>query len=204
MVVKGKVEAEVKPPIEATKAIVYDLPSENQLKFRDSKVKQRVRNVRVWSTMLLHRLGVLCTESVILVPESRVKEIEATVKKVFKMYQDLNKDLLKDVNVGIDEPLIKVIDLTTKQTEDLKTLAERKLRERLDQAIERIANLLNEMDNIIEESKRKRLVYNLNKQTKEYERLEKLAKELGLETNHKFELLTELMNQAISTLKEGL
>jgi len=204
VVVKGKVEAEVKPPIEATKAIVYDLPSENQLKFRDSKVKQRVRNVRVWSTMLLHRLGVLCTESVILVPESRVKEIEATVKKVFKMYQDLNKDLLKDVNVGIDEPLIKVIDLTTKQTEDLKTLAERKLRERLDQAIERIANLLNEMDNIIEESKRKRLVYNLNKQTKEYERLEKLAKELGLETNHKFELLTELMNQAISTLKEGL
>jgi len=202
--VSGKVELEVKPPIEATKAIVYDLPSENQLKFKDGKIKQRVRNVRVWSTMLLHKLGVLCTESVILVPESRAKEIEATVKKVFKMYQDLNKDLLKEVNVGIDEPLIKVIDLTVKQTEDLKTLAERKLKERLDQAIERIANLLNEMDSIIEESKRKRLVYNLNKQTKEYERLEKLAKELGLETNHKFELLTELMNQAISTLKEGL
>ncbi|MHC1627452.1 MAG: hypothetical protein ACXQTI_01285 [Candidatus Nezhaarchaeales archaeon] len=194
-------EIEIKPSVEATKAIVYDLPSENQLVFKDAKTKQRVRNVRVLSTILLHRLGVECTQSVILVPKSNVKNIEKTVERVFKLYRDLNKELIENIGVGIDEPLIKVIDLTVKQTEDLKTLAERKLKERLDQAIERIAKLLNELDEIVEEAKRKRLIYNLNKQQKEYERLEKLASEIGLETNNKFELLTELMNQAICMLR---
>ena len=43
--VKEEIEVEVKPSIEATKAIVYDLPSENQLKFKDGKIRQK--SVRV-------------------------------------------------------------------------------------------------------------------------------------------------------------
>jgi len=54
------------------KAIVYDLPSENMRIYTDGEVRDRVRAVRVRSTQLLHGLGVQCTESVILVPSTRV------------------------------------------------------------------------------------------------------------------------------------
>jgi len=184
--------------------VAYDLPSENRLDYSDKGVRDRARAIRVRATMKLHRLGVNATESVVLVPQSKGELIGKTVKEVYELYRELDK-WLKDKGLwGVEEPLIRVIEITPEQKEDFKALAERKLKERLDRAIERIAKLLNEIDVIVEEAKRKRLIYNLNKQQRELSRVEAIAKELSIETNNKFELLIELYNQAIDVLRSEL
>jgi len=189
--------------VEENYIIAYDLPSENYKHIVNTEAYVKVRAVRVSSTYRLHSLGIESTESVILVSPSKNQYISEVVNSVYRDYNELNKWLREKGYIELPNPLIKVIKLTSEQKEDFKTLAERKLKERLDSIIESLANLINEVENIIEEEKRKRIEYNLRKQQKELEKLEKLAKELGVESNHKFELLTQLYNNAYEKLKGG-
>jgi len=162
--------------VEKGAIIAYDLPSENRVEVKDKKVYNRIRTTRILSTIKLHRLGILTTESVILIPNSTKQKISETVNEVYKLYQALNEDLEKNYNMNIGEPLIKVIPLTQKQQTDFKELAERKIKERLDKTIERLTELLNELETIIEENKKKKIRNNLRKQRKELERIEQFVK----------------------------
>jgi len=187
--------------------VAYDLPSENRIDFSakgiDKEVKDKVRSVRISATIKLHKLGVLSTESVILVPSSNEKYIQTTINEINKMYSDLDNWLRQKGLIGIEQPLIKVIELTKKQVTDYKELAQRKLKQRLDEAIDRLAKLLNEIDQITDSEKRKRLRYNLNKQKKEMERIEQISKELGINLEGEFGLFYNLLNNAINELKGG-
>ena len=191
-------------PEEKSFVLVYDLPSENQFAYKNDKTYSKVRGTRVSCTYKLHSLGVECTQSVILVPESNKDKIPKVIKEVFDSYKELNNFLAKNNFPEIDMPIIKAIEISVKQKEDFKTIAQRTLKDKLDKAIDRLATLINELDNILEEEKRKRIRYNLMKQKRELDRIEKFAKELGIETNHKFELLTELYNEAINKLESEL
>jgi hypothetical protein len=187
--------------------IAYDLPSENQLHIsrngKSTEIYSKVRSTRVVCTYSLHGLGLMCTESVILVSPSKFGEVDKVVEKVKNSYEELNK-WLKDNNVEvIGDPLIKVIKVNREQKEDLVPLAERKVKERLDELIELIVNLINELESMVEEERRKKIEYNVNKQMRELSRIETFCRELGISTNHKLELLGELYNQALSKLKEG-
>jgi hypothetical protein len=187
--------------------IAYDLPSENQLHIsrngKSAEVYSKVRSTRVTSVYSLHSLGLMCTESVILVSPSKFNEVDKVVEKVNREYSELNA-WLKNNNIDpIGEPLIKVIKVTREQKEDLIPLAERKVKERLDELIELVVNLINELDSMIDEERRKKMEYNINKQMREVQKIETFCKELGINTNHKLELLGELYNQALSKLKEG-
>jgi len=188
--------------------VAYDLPSENQLHVsrngKASEVYSKVRTTRVVCTYALHNLGLMATESVILVSPSKMAEVDRVVEKVKSEYEELNRWLKSNNVEPIGEPLIKVIKVTREQKEDLTPLAERKVKERLDELIELIVNLINEIETMVDEERKKRVEYNINKQMRELNRIETFCRELGINTNHKLELLGELYNQALSKLKEGV
>lgn len=181
--------------------VAYDLPSENVKDLSDVEAKEKVRNVRVGAVLKLHSLGIMCTESVILVPSGKAEKIDSVINEVYSDYEELNKWLETKGFVTLNTPLIRKIKLTAEQKEDFKELAERRVKEKLDEVIESLTNLLNEIENIIEEEKLRRIERNLRRQERELERLEVFCKELGIEANHKFELLSQLYDGAYAKLK---
>lgn len=194
--------------------VPYDLPSENIffLRPRDGETKEEkkkreeirdyVRAKRVQATGYLHSLGVLATNSVVLVPASRVEKIDETVKKVQKIYEEVNQKLMKEGYDKIGMPIIKKIPMVQTQIVSFKELAERQLKAKLDKKIDQIANIIQKIEEGVEESKAKKIRYNLNRTQRELNNLEQIAKELGIETDDQFSLLGEMINQAIETLGE--
>ena len=192
--------------------VPYDLPSENIffLREKDGETKEEkkkreeirdyVRAKRIQATSYLHSLGVLATNSVILVPTSRVKKIDEVIRKVQEIYEEVNKRLVKEGYDKIGVPIIKKIPMVQTQIVSFKELAERQLKEKLDKKIDQIANLISKIEEGVEEGKAKKIRYNLNRTKKELENLEEIAKELGIETDDQFALLSEMIDQAIETL----
>ena len=182
----------------AVKAVVYDLPSENQRVLADPEVKRKVRSVRVWSITLLHRLGVACTESVVLVPPSRAERIEATVNRVLQLYRDL-EDWVTERGIRVElEPIIRVLSLSNNQARELLPIAERRLLETIDNAIDRVSRVLDEIREITDENRRRRVRYGLNRLSREIDRLYEVARELGIDITRDYEYLVQLIDQAIN------
>jgi hypothetical protein len=75
------------------KAVVYDLESENMNIFRGSPMFDVVRTARVKCVLLLHGLGVPCTESVILVAPNKAQYVDRTIALVKETYERLNQQL---------------------------------------------------------------------------------------------------------------
>jgi len=192
--------------------VPYDLPSENIffLRPRDGETEEErkkrenirdyVRAKRVQATSYLHSLGVLATNSVVLVPTSKVEKIDETVKRVQKIYEEVNQKLMKEGYDKIGMPIIKKIPMVQTQIVSFRELAERQLKAKLDKKIDQIANLISKIEEGVEEGKAKKIRYNLNRTKKELENLEEIAKELGIETDDQFALLSEMIDQAIETL----
>ena len=177
---------------------MYDLPSENQRQLRDPEIKRKVRSVRVWSITLLHRLGVICTESVVLVPPSRVDKIEGTVRRVYELYSDLEEWISgRGVRVEL-EPIIRVLSLSGSQARELLPIAERRLLETIDNSIERVSRILDEIREITDENRRRRVRYSLNRLSREIDRLYEVARELGIDITRDYEYLVQLIDQAVS------
>jgi hypothetical protein len=75
------------------KAVVYDLESENMNIFRGSPMFDVVRSARVKCVLLLHGLGVPCTESVILVAPNKAEHVDRTIAICRQIYERLNEQL---------------------------------------------------------------------------------------------------------------
>ena len=180
--------------------VVYDLPSENRLEIGNKGLIMRVKNLRIQSLRRLHRLGLLCTESVVIVPRRREKEIHEAIERIYKDYEALAKE--QDLDSFI--PVIKVIELVTDQERELKDLAQRKLLRRLDELIDRIASVMSEIEEIVEEEKLKKIKSGVRRAMRELAEVEKLAKELGISTNGKVDLLYSLYTKALEKCKEVL
>jgi hypothetical protein len=75
------------------KAVVYDLESENMNIFRGSNVFDLVRTARIKCVLLLHNLGVPCTESVILVAPNKAEHVDRTIAICREIYDRLNEQL---------------------------------------------------------------------------------------------------------------
>jgi len=203
-----KAEAEIKGYV-----VPYDIPSEhvNILKpsAKDSKedrakkrkYKDYVRAKRVQATYYLHSLGVLATNSVILVPDSRKKRIDQVVDKVESIYKEVNKALDKEGFGSIGSPIIKKIPIVHTQLISFNDLAQKQLKAKLEKQIDNIASLIEKIQQGVEEAKVRKLKYQLNRSQKELSELESVAKELGLATDNQFALLSELINQAINALE---
>jgi len=205
-----KVEAEIKGYV-----VPYDIPSENvnmlkeldrdtkEDKAKKRKFKDYVRAKRVQATYYLHSLGVLATNSVVLVPDSRKERIDQVVTKVASIYKEVNKALEKEGFGSIGSPIIKKIPIVHTQLVSFKDLAEKQLKAKLERQIDNVASLIEKIQRGIEEAKVRKLKYQLTRSQRELNDLETVAKELGLATDNQFTLLSELINQAINALESA-
>ena len=178
--------------------VVYDLPSENRLEIGNKGLIMRVKNLRIQSLRRLHRLGLLCTESVVIVPRAKEREVKEAVERIYKDYEAL----AKEENLESFIPIIKIIELVSDQEKELKEIAQRKLLKRLDELIDKIADIMAEIDEIVEEEKLKKIKNGVRRTMRELAEVEKLAKELGISTNGKVDLLYSLYTKALEKCKE--
>ena len=177
--------------------LVYDLPSENQKKLEDESAKIAVKNVRIASIRLLHRLGLPSTESVILVPANNREEAERAIEEVKQRYAELSERL----GIDVGKPLIRLLQLEREQSETFRELAERRLLERIDEAIDRISDILEVIDEITEEAKIKKLKNNIRRLRREFNTIANLARTLGIDVRRDMDYLMNLIDQAYEELR---
>lgn len=180
--------------------VVYDLPSENRLEVERKNLELKIKNLRISSIRKLHKLGLLCTESVVIVPRDKEEELKRAIDEIMQNYEGMAKSEKLD---GF-KPVIRVIELAKDQAETFKEIAERKLLAKLDEAIDRISELLQEIDEITEEAKLKKLKTNVKRSLRELSQIEELAKELGIKTNGKVDLLYQLYDKALEKIEEAM
>jgi hypothetical protein len=192
--------------------VPYDLPSENVYYLRENsneterekkkreELRDYVRAKRVQATYYLHSLGILATNSVVLVPESRADKIDKVIDEVNRIYKEVNERLEKEGFASVGMPIIKKIPMVQTQIVGFRDLAEKQLKEKLDKKIDDLATLIQKLQEGVEEGKARSIRYNLNSLRKEIDNLEQVAKELGIETDNQFALLGQLINQAIEIL----
>jgi hypothetical protein len=179
------------------KIVVYDLPSEQMRIYQAyPEAKNRARAIRVSCTERLHSLGLQCTESVILVAQSRARAIETVQQYVSDKYQQLNS-FLESIHLGTNVvPHVEVIDIVREQQEQFRRLAETRLVEKLDEAIDRLASILENIDQITEEPRRRSLRYRLTQLNREWNTIQSLASELGISLGEDFGYLVDLIDEA--------
>jgi len=177
--------------------IVYDLGSENMSIFRSENVKKLVRTTRVRSVQLLHSLGLQCTESVIIVAENRVSDIENVIVAVHYLYARLN-NVLRNRGINVElKPIIEVLNLTPQQTSRLIPLAERRLISSLDNAIETVSDIINILSSEVEEERKKRIRNNLRRLAGNWRRIYQMANSLRINITKDYEFLVTLIEQAL-------
>jgi hypothetical protein len=180
------------------KAVVYDLESENMLVFRGSPVFDMVRTARIKCVLLLHGLGVPCTESVILVAPNKAEHVDRTIALCRQIYERLNEQLRANgFNVRL-EPIIQVLDLTTVQYTRLLPLAERRLMSSLDRAIDHVSRLIDDLEAITEEARLRRARINLRRLANNWSRINDMARRLGIDLSRDYETLVDLIDEAIT------
>jgi len=145
---------------------------------------------------------VLATNSVVLVPTSRIDGIDEAIKRARQVYEEVNGKLEGEGFYRVGMPVIRKIPMVQTQIISFKELAERQLKRKLDKKIDDIAELIQKLQRGVEEGKARKIRYGLNRTKKELDNLEDLARELGIETDNQFALLGEMINQAIRILGE--
>jgi hypothetical protein len=179
------------------KAVVYDLESENMNIFRGSPVFDMVRSARVKCVLLLHGLGVQCTESVILVAPDKAQHVDRTIALVNEIYERLNEQLTANgFNVRL-RPIIQVLDLNTVQYTRLLPLAERRLLSSLDRAIDRVSQIIDELGAITDEARLRRIRINLRRLSNNWRHINDMARRLGIDLSRDYETLVELIDEAL-------
>jgi len=180
-----------------TKVVVYDLPSENYRHIQNSPHFPKVRAVRVYCTYLLHSLGLECTQSVILVSPNRVDEVNETIERVKRKYEELRNETELDELI----PHIEVLPLYQTQFNPLRRHAQRRVTERIDEAIERINRILESIDQITREAQRRQLRYRLNRLAKEWRTIYECCREIGVRLDRDIEYLVSLIEEGSRRLR---
>jgi hypothetical protein len=179
------------------KALVYDLASENMNIFRGSNVFDLVRTARIKCVLLLHGLGVPCTESVILVAPNKTQYVDRTIALVNETYERLNEQLRANgFNVRL-QPIIQVLDLNTVQYTRLLPLAQRRLMSSLDRAIDHVSRLIDDLEAITEEARLRRARINLRRLANNWNRIISMARQLGIDLSTDYNVLVDLIDEAL-------
>jgi hypothetical protein len=179
------------------KVLVYDLPSENQILINNILIKEKIRSKRVRAIQLLHSLGIPCTESVIIVPRENFNKIDNIVNRVIEIYNSLKNDNeIRDLDINL-EPIIRVLDLNREQIDQLIPIAKRRLINTLDEAINRVNEILDSLNEITEESRRKRIIRNLRRLKNNWSAIFEIANRLGIDITRDYEYLINLIDSAL-------
>jgi len=173
--------------------VVYDLPSENRRVYGQLE-KEVISNARVKATYHLHKLGLLVTESSVLVIDKERREIENTISKVYEIYDEAASEIRQLMGAVILEPKIRFFEITREQTEVVKELAIGRVIRAVNESIE----VINEILEGIRRTSRRRLL----RLRREWDRTKTLLEILGENTND-VEYLIEMIDEALEKIKEG-
>lgn len=176
-------------------ALVYDLPSEN-IRGISEEARNAIRRVRVRSVQLLHALGVQCTESVILIPQNNRETIDSAIERVMRSYIELSRDLERMGVYGFRRPIIRTLNLTQEQKTALLPIAKRRLLEELDRTIDSVSNIIDTLNDIVEETRRRRIRNSLSRIRRNWNRIFNVAQQLGIDISRDYEFLVELLDEA--------
>jgi len=185
----------------SNKIVVYDLRSEQTKNIKHSQFAAEVERIRIWATMKFHRLGVMSTESVILVAPEMESEIEATIQQIKERYQQLERKLMENGLVLSFMPLIRVIELTANQIDAFREVAQRNLLSRIDATLERVNDILETIDSITEQERRRKLRYQLNRLSRTWNTIRDFCVSLGINVTRDIDYLIEIIDQARERLE---
>lgn len=175
------------------KVLVYDLTSENRPVLKDTVFFGRLKSLRVRSTQRLHRLGIPCTESVILVHERNENEIQSVIDRVLSDYSFLLAEIRSTLSVNLPQPVIRVLSLTEGQLKVFRELAERHIRDLVDAHVDRVASILERQNG----RDLRNLIRSLRKLRREWVRIRRVCGDLEIELGHEIGYLLELIDEAI-------
>jgi hypothetical protein len=183
--------------------VVYDLISENWRILRDSELRDKLRAARIRATSLLHNLGVLCTESVILVSGNRREEIERVISEINEIYGSVLGEIERALGVEFPRPVIRVLGLDQEQYNAFRELAERRLRETLDANIDRVSSLVERLEDLRGSANIRNLLASLRKLKREWLRIKNHVIALGIPLEDDIDYLIEMIDSAIHAVREG-
>jgi hypothetical protein len=181
------------------KVLVYDLTSENHTALKNTEFYDKLKSVRVRCTQQLHRLGVLCTESVILVSQRHERHVDYVINKVMSAYEAVLSEINSTLSVNLPKPIIRVLQVTSDQYDVFRGLAENRIRTLIDMHVDRVTTLLERQNG----NGDKRLIRSLRKLLREWARIRALCHELGIGLDSEIGYLVSLIGDAISQLKGG-
>jgi len=136
-----------------------------------------------------------------VVPTAKLEKAQKAVEEVKKLYEELSAKLKEMGFPTLPEPLICIIPQVEVQVVSWASLAEREISRKLDNMIESMAKKMEEIGEL-EAKKAKAMKYKLRAQLRELTDIESLAKELGIDTSGKAQLLSSMIREAIETLEE--
>jgi Rad3-related DNA helicase len=108
---------------------------------------------------------------------------------------------IREMGLRIEiDPLIRVIQISGEQFNTFRELAERRLRERVEEAIVRLQRIYNEIHEITEEEKRRNIRRRLSAERREWVEIEQIARRLGINLSGDFSRVIELIDEALGGL----
>ena len=183
--------------------VVYDLISENWGVLKNTEYMHKLRAARIRATSLLHGLGILCTESVILVNGSRLQEVNRVIDEVREMYDAVLSEIEGALGVAFPRPIIRILELTPQQYATFMELAERRLREAIDANIDRVSSISERMEDLKSSANIRNLLASLRKLKREWLRIKNHVIALGIPLEEDIDYLIELIDSAIHAVREG-
>lgn len=182
---------------ESLMVLVYDLPSENQVRIRDNGLRNLVRNLRIRCVRALHSLGLMCTESVVIIAPNQTCKVDEIINWVIECYREFESRH----NVELGRPIIRALPLTEQQQSAFLQLARRRIQERLDECIDRVSLVIERIDEIITSGRAESAMRGLLRLRREWNTIHDFAERLGIEIPDDFDYLMDLIDGCVSRIR---
>jgi hypothetical protein len=175
------------------RVLVYDLTSENRPILKDTVFFNRLKSLRMRATQQLYRLGIPCTESVILVHKRNENKIQYVIDRILSDYNYLLAEIRSDISVNLPQPVIRVLSVSEDQLQVFRELAGRRIRDLIDAHVDRVSSIL-EVQNGRDLRK---LIRSLKKLRREWVRIRRICVDLEIGLDREIDYLMDLIDDAI-------
>lgn len=176
--------------------LVYDLTSENRVALRNTLYYNKLKSTRVRATAVLQRLGLPCTESVVIIPDPDDRRLLESIDTVYRMYGELLRDISRDLKIELPGPVIRMLDVAAEQLNAFKELAERYIRANLDRNIDRVSSIA-ENDGV---KNPKALIRSLKRLKRDWQRIRFCCQSMGIDVLSDIDYLLELIDDTIASI----
>ncbi|MEM1562971.1 MAG: hypothetical protein QXV75_08325 [Candidatus Bathyarchaeia archaeon] len=145
----------------------------------------------------LHSLGLMCTESVVIIAPNQTCKVDEIINWVIECYREFESRH----NVELGRPIIRALPLTEQQQSAFLQLAMRRIQERLDECIDRVSLVLERIDDIITAGRAQHAMRGLLRLRREWNNIRDFAERLGISISDDYGYLMDLIDSAMSRIR---